>query len=701
MQRGPVIAWYIAVGYHFQLATAVTATSPCTAQYGGFIYFIFSNVITKFDTSTNGVSMQQLSAGPSTNSLCVQQPQADSVIIGSIIPVNYFDTQARASASYISYTQTGGAPPLNSIPASPQAIFLNSTCLFTITPFNQTYGAFVYAFGSSTLTDSATITSYVVDGGDIDMTSLAHAGMTVIGGNLYLAGGYASNTIYTLNGLSLQAINTSGTLPTGAMSAATLNDTTTNKQSMAMISAADPSMWIYDPSNNLLQNSAAGPQNSSDLILASTGQQLLAYDPNWGKTQQYLPNTGLWTVLNETTPVVSITSPLPTPSCTPTGQMTQSNPVTGDTHQAAKIGGGIAGGLIALVLLAMMFWLCHRRRRRAIEPDHKYNAQIDDRTNESLEEGTIEAKPKLKRYNINAKMPSLRMLNTSAITALYPTVAKPACNNIYANPTAPEGTILFKRYELIQSIRLNSLADGTAFRVGRDIKRHGNLVILKFMIDHNEFHKDLSTTRFLRSNYVTASIDSFELPSSITQHQYISVWEYRPTLASLMNDGRLERDDQLMLRKSARSMCEAVNWIHSKGIVHLQLQPNSFVHERTDPTRWLITDFQHACALTQKDEDIREPIDWTFSLNVYSAPDMFMNEGKLEIPATAELDIWSLWCILVEIATGVPPFNSVMAARKQRLAVRPTDPAVQRLLKTVVDLIPTLASIHRRLINVL
>lgn len=97
MQRGPVIAWYIAVGYHFQLATAVTATSPCTAQYGGFIYFIFSNVITKFDTSTNGVSMQQLSAGPSTNSLCVQQPQADSVIIGSIIPVNYFDTQARAS----------------------------------------------------------------------------------------------------------------------------------------------------------------------------------------------------------------------------------------------------------------------------------------------------------------------------------------------------------------------------------------------------------------------------------------------------------------------------------------------------------------------------------------------------------------------------------------------------------------------------
>lgn len=53
------------------------------------------------------------------------------------------------------------------------------------------------------------------------------------------------------------------------------------------------------------------------------------------------------------------------------------------------------------------------------------------------------------------------------------------------------------------------------------------------------------------------------------------------------------------------------------------------------------------------------------------------------------------------MATGVPPFNGVMAARKQRLAVRPTDPAVQRLLKTVVDLIPTLASIHRRLINVL
>jgi hypothetical protein len=103
MQRG-VIAWYIAAGYYFQLATAVTATSPCTAQYGGFVYFIFSNVITKFDTSTNGVSMQQLSAGPSTDSLCVQQPLTDSVIIGDIIPVNSFDSQARVSGWYLNFS---------------------------------------------------------------------------------------------------------------------------------------------------------------------------------------------------------------------------------------------------------------------------------------------------------------------------------------------------------------------------------------------------------------------------------------------------------------------------------------------------------------------------------------------------------------------------------------------------------------------
>lgn len=464
------------------------------------------------------------------------------------------------------------------------------------------------------------------------MTSLTHAGIVVTNGNLYVAGGYASNGIYTLNGTTLQRVNTSGTLPTGAITATTVVDSTTNKQLVAMISASDPSIWMFDPSSNILQNSATGPQNASELVLGSTGQQLLAFDPNWGRMQQFFPASGTWTVLNATTSIVPLPSSLPTHSCTPAAPMTQSPEVIGDSNVAAKIGGGIAGGIAVLALLSAMAWFCHRRRRRVIRPSQSHPSQLDVRNgSDNAETGMTDAKPKVKRYNFNAKIPSFRMLNTSAIAALYPAIAKTADNNIYANPTAPEGTMLFKRYELIQSVRLTSLADGTAFRVGRDIKRSGDLVILKFMLDHNEFHKDLSTTRFLRSSYVTIAIDSFELPSSITQHQYISVWDYRPTLATVMNDERLERSDHVMLRKSARSICEAVQWIHSKGIVHLQLQPTSIVHERTDPTRWLITDFQHACALSKKGGDVIEPIDWTFSLNAYSAPEMFTNGMYLDV----------------------------------------------------------------------
>lgn len=451
--------------------------------------------------------------------------------------------------------------------------------------------------------------------------------MAVVNGNLYIAGGYASNNIYTLNGMTIQRISTSGTLPTGAISAALLTDATKAKPLMAMISASDPSIWMFDPFSNILQNSATGPLNISELILGSTGQQLLAFDPIWGKMQQFLPSSGIWTVLNATTSIVPLPSPsLPTHSCTPAAAMTQSPEGIGDSNLAAKIGGGIAGGVATFALLSSMLWFCHRRRRRLIRPSHSHHSQLEIRSgSDNMEAGTTDIKPKVKKYNFNAKIPSFRMLNTSAIAALYPAAAKSADNNIYANPTAPEGTMLFTRYELIQSVRLNSLADGTAFRVGRDVKRFGDLVILKFMLDQNDFHKDLSTTRFLRSSFITTAIDSFELPSSITQHQYISVWDYRPTLASVMNDGKFERGDHAMLRKSARSICEAVQWIHSKGIVHLQLQPNSIVHERTDPTCWLITDFQHACALSKKGSDVVEPIDWTFALNAYSSPEMFTN----------------------------------------------------------------------------
>jgi hypothetical protein len=97
--------------------------------------------------------------------------------------------------------------------------------------------------------------------------------MAVVNGNLYIAGGYASNSIYTLNGMTIQRISTSGTLPTGAISAAPLTDATKTKPLMAMISASDPSIWMFDPFSNILQNSATGPQNISELILGSTGQQ--------------------------------------------------------------------------------------------------------------------------------------------------------------------------------------------------------------------------------------------------------------------------------------------------------------------------------------------------------------------------------------------------------------------------------------------
>jgi hypothetical protein len=100
MFLGVFIVWLSVFGYHLLFICAAIPSIPCVAYSGNVMYFIYPNAITRFDTVNNGTSTQELSVGPSLDSICVQQPSSDWVLIGDITPVINVQEQGRISGEH-------------------------------------------------------------------------------------------------------------------------------------------------------------------------------------------------------------------------------------------------------------------------------------------------------------------------------------------------------------------------------------------------------------------------------------------------------------------------------------------------------------------------------------------------------------------------------------------------------------------------
>jgi len=211
------------------------------------------------------------------------------------------------------------------------------------------------------------------------------------------------------------------------------------------------------------------------------------------------------------------------------------------------------------------------------------------------------------------------------------------------------GQTLDARFVLGEPISNHGMA--TIFKA-EDIRDHGQIVAVK--VPHLKYEADPNFfSRFEREEEIGRKLDhpfilKF-LPIEKKSRPYI-VTEYLRgcTLAHVLAaEGPLPEKDALGI---ASLICEAVQYLHERGVVHRDLKPGNVM---ICPDRTIrIMDFGIASASASRKITIGSHLASPLGTPEYMAPEQVKNEGTDE-----RTDIYSLGVTLYEMLTGVLPFQ--------------------------------------------
>src|SRR5580698_8350578 len=143
-------------------------------------------------------------------------------------------------------------------------------------------------------------------------------------------------------------------------------------------------------------------------------------------------------------------------------------------------------------------------------------------------------------------------------------------------------------------------------------------------------------------------------------------WVEGPLLRSILaREGKLPVDRAV---KIAQEVCDALYYIHSRGVVHRDLKPENIVVDADD--RIKLIDFGIA-----GEEGARRLTFGKFS-NVMGTPDYISPEQIQGKRGDARSDVYALGAILYEMLTGRPPFQgeNPFAIMNDRLLNHPVPP---------------------------
>ncbi|CAG8612231.1 11242_t:CDS:2, partial [Paraglomus occultum] len=246
---------------------------------------------------------------------------------------------------------------------------------------------------------------------------------------------------------------------------------------------------------------------------------------------------------------------------------------------------------------------------------------------------------------LNSTPPTLLSRANEIRKGVTPTVFEsPSTSSV--SPSAPEGTILFNRYKLKGKPEFDI---SKSVRYAED-ETVGEDVAIKFFSDYDSFENEVTMLKFLRSTSVGALRNVFHVSNAV-DWKYAMITDYY--LMSLDVFILKKRDDinELNIKVIIHSLAQAINYVHNKGIVHLDIQPGNFVREVGSENKWRLIDFESA--KVDGEEDVSS------STLRYAPPELIKASTlRTSIKADTSMDMWSFGCTIYELFAGKPLFIS-------------------------------------------
>jgi len=217
--------------------------------------------------------------------------------------------------------------------------------------------------------------------------------------------------------------------------------------------------------------------------------------------------------------------------------------------------------------------------------------------------------------------------------------------------------------------------------LGRD-RKHGRGVVLKVLrpalsaaVEGKRFLREIDTIAGLGHPHILTLIDSGEADGLV---YYVVPHVEGESLRQL-----LDRERQLPVDAALRiaiDVADGLDHAHRRGIVHRDITPDTIL---VSEGHAMIADFGVARAIDSSGGERLTALGMSVGTPAYASPEQLVGDGSLD----ARADIYSLGCVLYEMATGEPPLAGLKVDEMLRRRLREDPPSARSERSTVPPLL--------------
>ncbi|XP_058795036.1 serine/threonine-protein kinase fused [Phymastichus coffea] len=201
-----------------------------------------------------------------------------------------------------------------------------------------------------------------------------------------------------------------------------------------------------------------------------------------------------------------------------------------------------------------------------------------------------------------------------------------------------------ENYEMLKQVGEGSF--GQVFKA----RRRGDNAIVAFKVTRKKGRTDKELVSLRRECEVQKELnhpniirmfDSFE-----TDSKFIVITEYveKELYDIVVKAGRLSEERSQVI---ACDLVSALHYLHTRRILHRDLKPQNVLVDTSGVAK--LCDFGFARLMSQEIHVLRS----VKGTPLYMAPELID-----ELPYDHKVDLWSLGCIVYELVSGVPPFQT-------------------------------------------